>query len=49
MEKVMVLRKDIEAEIAKVKDYIIEVNSVNSTKGECAKDKRDTIEIIDKL
>ena len=49
MEKMMVIRQELEAEIAKLKDHINEVNQVNATKSECAKDKKDTLEIIDKL
>ena len=49
MEKLMVIKSEMEKEVLKLKEHVREVNQVNSTKSECAKDKKDLIEIIDKL
>ena len=45
----MVIRQELEAENEKLRIHIHDVNQVNATKSECAKDKRETLEIIDKL
>ena len=49
MEKIMVIKSELQAEIDKVKEHILEVNKVNSSKSDCAKDKKDLLDIIDKL
>ena len=49
MQKMMVIRQELEAEDANLKDHFDEVNKFNATKSECAKDKKDMLEIIDKL
>ena len=49
MQKVMIVREEVEKKIEMVKEHIIEVSKSNSSIGACAKDKRELIEMIDKL
>ena len=49
MEKIMVIKSELQSEIDKVKEHIKEVNKINSSKSDCAKDKKDLMDIIDKF
>lgn len=49
MEKLMVIRSDMQREQTKMKEFVREENKVFSLKSSCTKDKKEVNELIDKL